>query len=64
MLEHEETKKHIRQQAMGMMIAFSKTKNTAKLFEGLNDDDRAVKDKRRAKNKVGRKSRRINRRHK
>jgi len=58
-VRNEESKTHLRQQALGMIVAYSKTKR-AKLFEG--DPNEAATAKRRAKNKVAGKSRRINRR--
>jgi len=57
-------KKHLIKQSLGMLTAWAKTRPTARLYEGSvynNDHQINVLDKRRAKNKVAKRSRRINR---
>lgn len=63
--DDDEQKKSIIRQSLGMLTAWGKTRPTARLYEGsvFNDEHKVkVLGKRRAKNKVARRSRRVNRR--
>ena len=51
------TKEHVRQQALGMMLAYAKVKHGTKLFAGTTVGVAT----RRKKNKAAKNSRRINR---
>ena len=62
--DEDDQKKHLIRQSFGMLTAWAKTRPTARLYEGtvFNDVGKVnALDKRRAKNKVAKKSRRINR---
>jgi len=62
--DEDDQKKHLIRQSFGMLASWAKTRPTARLYEGsVHDDDHKMNnlERRRAKNKIARKSRRINR---
>lgn len=62
--DNDEQKKNLIKQSFGMLMSWAKTRPTARLYEGsvYNDEGKVnALQRRRAKNRVARRSRRINR---